>query len=178
MPEKNLAPAGTGRTARAALTAGLLVTLTGLTFALTAGAGAPGPQAVARAQASDTVPGESADAPETASEQPQTELDPAAMRRGRILFLQCRACHSLKQGEEHKVGPNLHRVIGAPAAHKPGYVYTDSLKQSGVIWSRDNLSQFLADPYSLVPGTAMVFVGIERGSDRAALIAYLEQETH
>ena len=175
MPEKSLDPAGIGRTATAALNAGLLVTLTGLTIALNAGAGAPGPEAVAWGQASDTVPGESADAPETASEQPQ--LDPAAMRRGRILFLQCRACHSLKQGEKHKVGPNLHRVIGAPAAHKPGYAYTDSLKQSGVIWSRDNLSQFLADPYSLVPGTAMVFVGIERGSDRAALIAYLEQET-
>ena len=168
MPEKRIHPAGIGRFARAAL-------LTGLTFALITGAGAPGPEAQALGQASDIVGGQSADAPEAASEQPQ--LDPAAMRRGRILFLQCRACHSLKQGEEHKVGPNLHRVIGAPAAHKPGYVYTDSLKQSGVIWSRDNLSQFLADPYSLVPGTAMVFVGIERGSDRAALIAYLEQET-
>ena len=168
---------GSAEPQRGALTAGLLVALTGLMLALTAGAGAPGPEAVALGQASDTVPGESADKTEAASEQAQDELGPAAMRRGRILFLQCRACHSLKQGEEHKVGPNLHRVIGAPAAHKPGYVYTDSLKQSGVVWSRDNLSRFLADPYSLVPGTAMVFVGIERGSDRAALIAYLEQET-
>lgn len=173
MPERKPDPAGIGRTARGALTAGFLAALIGLVFALTAGADAPGPEAAASGQASDTVPGESADAPEAASEQ----LDPAAMRRGRILFLQCRACHSLKQDEEHKVGPNLHRIIGAPAAHKPGYAYTDSLKQSGVVWSRDNLSQFLADPYSLVPGTAMVFIGIERGSDRAALIAYLEQET-
>lgn len=175
MRKKNLDAAGIGRTARAALLAGLLVALTGLMFALNAGADARGLEAAASGQASDTAPGESSDAPQAASEQPQ--LDPAAMRRGRILFLQCRACHSLKQGEEHKVGPNLHGVIGAPAAHKPGYVYTDSLKESGVVWSRDNLSQFLADPYSLVPGTAMVFVGIERGSDRAALIAYLEQET-
>lgn len=175
MPEKYLDPAGIGRTARTALLGGLLIALTGLAVSLTAGADAPGPEAVALGQASDSVPGESSDAPEAASEQPQ--LDPASMRRGRILFLQCRACHSLKEGEEHKVGPNLHRVIGAPAAHKPGYAYTDSLTQSGVIWSRDNLSRFLADPYSLVPGTAMVFVGIERGSDRAALIAYLEQET-
>ena len=175
MPERSLDPAGIGRTTRGALTVGLLVALTGPMFAFTAGAGAPSPEAAALGQASDPVQGGPADATEAASEQPR--LDPAAMRRGRILFLQCRACHSLKQGEEHKVGPNLHRVIGAPAAHKPGYVYTDSLKQSGVVWSRDNLSRFLADPYSLVPGTAMVFVGIERGSDRAALIAYLEQET-
>lgn len=35
----------------------------------------------------------------------------------------------------------------------------------------------MPDPYDLVPGTAMVFIGIERGADRAELIDYLEQET-
>ena len=151
--------------------------LVGLMFVLTAGAGAPGPAAGPTGQASDSIPCQSSNPTPASAQQPQAERDPAAMRRGRILFLQCRACHSLKEGEAHKVGPNLHRVIGAPAAHKPGYIYTDSLKQSGIIWSRQNLSRFLADPYDLVPGTAMVFIGIERGADRAALIAYLEQET-
>lgn len=153
--EKGLYPAVFGRTVGAALLAGLI-------FALSAGADVPGPAAGPMGQA---------------TEQPQTGPDPAAMRRGRILFLQCTACHSLKEGEEHKVGPNLHQVMGAPAAHKPGYIYTDSLKESGIVWSRQNLSRFLADPYSLVPGTSMVFIGIERGGDRAALISYLEQET-
>jgi len=157
LPERNLCPAVFGRTARAALLAGLIL-------ALSAGADVPGPATATMERASGSA-------------QARDEPDPTAMRRGRILFLQCRACHSLKQGEEHKVGPNLHRVIGMPAAHKPGYVYTDSLKQSGVVWSRDNLSRFLADPYDLVPGTAMVFIGIQRGADRAALIDYLEQET-
>ena len=170
MPEKNRYPTVFGQTARTALIAGLI-------FALTAGADAPGPAAGPLGQASDAVTGESADATKAASEQPQVQPDPAAMRRGRILFLQCTACHSLKEGEAHKVGPNLHRVIGAPAAHKPDYNYTDSLKDSGIVWSRQNLSRFLADPYELVPGTAMVFIGIERGADRAALIDYLEQET-
>ncbi len=154
MLKKGPYPTVASRTARAALLAGLM-------FALTVGADTPGP----------------ANAAQAGSEQPRAEPDPAAMRRGRILFLQCTACHSLKQGEDHKVGPNLHRVIGAPAAHKPGYVYTDSLRQSGIVWSRENLSRFLADPFDLVPGTAMAFIGIERGSDRAALIDYLEQET-
>ena len=163
MHEKNLRPTGFGRTATAALLAVLM-------FALTAGADAPGPATGPLGQASDSVPGEPANAAQAAP-------DPVAMRRGRILFLQCTACHSLKEGEAHKVGPNLHRVIGAPAAHKPGYVYTDSLKESGIVWSRENLSRFLADPFDVVPGTAMAFVGIQRGADRAALIAYLEQET-
>ena len=170
MLEKGRYPTVAGRTARATLLAGLM-------FALTAGADAPGPTAGPMGQASDSVAGRSAGAAQAGSEQPRAEPDPASMRRGRILFLQCTACHSLKQGEDHKVGPNLHRVIGAPAAHKPGYVYTDSLKESGIVWSRENLSRFLADPFDLVPGTAMAFIGIERGSDRAALIAYLEQET-
>ena len=170
MSERNHYQAVFSRTARAALLACLM-------FALGAGADVPGPATAKMGQASDSVPGDSSNEAESGSEQARDEPDPAAMRRGRILFLQCRACHSLKQGEDHKVGPNLHRVIGMPAAHKPGYVYTDSLKQSGVVWSRDNLSRFLADPYDLVPGTAMVFIGIQRGADRAALIDYLEQET-
>ena len=154
MPEKNLYSPEFGRTVRAALITGLMVALTTI-------ADAPAP----------------ANAAQAGAQQAQAGPDPAAMRRGRILFLQCTACHSLKEGEEHKIGPNLHRVIGAPAAHKPGYVYTDSLKESGIVWSRENLSRFLAEPYELVPGTAMVFIGIERGADRAALIDYLEQET-
>ena len=170
MPGKNLDPTGFGRTAGAVLLAGLI-------FALTAGADAPGPATAPMEQASDSLPGEPAHAAQAGAQQPRSEPDPAAMRRGRILFLQCTACHSLKEGEDHKTGPNLHRVIGAPAAHKPGYAYTDSLKESGIVWSRQNLSLFLADPYELVPGTAMVFIGIERGADRAALLDYLEQET-
>ena len=170
MPGKNLFPPVFGRTFGAALLAGLM-------FALTAGADAPGPAAGPMEHADDSMPGGPARAAQAGAQQPQAEPDPAAMRRGRILFLQCTACHSLKEGEDHKTGPNLHRVIGAPAAHKPGYVYTDSLKESGIVWSRQNLSLFLADPYELVPGTAMVFIGIERGADRAALIDYLEQET-
>ena len=170
MPERNHYPAVFSRTAGAALLAGLIL-------ALSAGADVAGPATATLGQASDSVPGESSNEADSGSEQARDEPDPAATRRGRILFLQCRACHSLKQGEEHKVGPNLHRVIGMPAAHKPGYVYTDSLKESGIVWSRQNLSRFLADPYDLVPGTGMVFIGIQRGADRAALIDYLEQET-
>ena len=170
MPGKGLYPAVLGRTAGTALLAGLM-------FALSAGADVPGSATAKMGQTSDSVPGDSSNEAESGSEQARDEPDPAAMRRGRILFLQCRACHSLKQGEDHKVGPNLHRVIGMPAAHKPGYVYTDSLKESGIVWSRQNLSRFLADPYDLVPGTGMVFIGIQRGADRAALIDYLEQET-
>ena len=170
MPGKGHYPAVFGQTVGAAL-------LVGLMFTLSAGADAPGPAAGPIGQASDPIPGGFSNPAQAGSEQPQTGPEPASMRRGRILFLQCRACHSLKEGEEHKVGPNLHQVIGAPAAGKPGYIYTDSLKESGIVWSRQNLSRFLADPYELVPGTSMVFIGIARGADRAALISYLEQET-
>lgn len=104
-------------------------------------------------------------------------VDPAVLRRGRIMFLQCTACHSTKRGEEHKVGPNLHGVVGARAAQKEGFAYTESLRQSGVVWTKENLDRFLEKPNDLVPGTAMVFIGVEKAENRAALIKFLEQET-
>ena len=33
------------------------------------------------------------------------------VQRGKKLFIQCRACHSLKEHEPHKVGPNLYAFI-------------------------------------------------------------------
>ena len=38
------------------------------------------------------------------------------LERGRKLYLQCRACHSLKENEPHKIGPNLFKIIGSKQA--------------------------------------------------------------
>jgi len=37
---------------------------------------------------------------------------------GKTLFQSCEGCHSLTVGERHKIGPNLHGIIGKPAASK------------------------------------------------------------
>ncbi|MEM9209447.1 MAG: hypothetical protein AAGA61_09380, partial [Pseudomonadota bacterium] len=38
-----------------------------------------------------------------------------ALQRGKILFLQCRACHSLMADDGHRVGPNLAGLFGREA---------------------------------------------------------------
>lgn len=97
--------------------------------------------------------------------------------KGQVLFLQCRACHSLEAGGPNKVGPNLHGVFGRKAGLAPGYAYSEALTQSDVVWSAETLNQWLARPSDFLPGNRMVFVGIRTPEDRANVIAYLQRET-
>lgn len=93
------------------------------------------------------------------------------------MFLQCRACHSTEVDGEHKVGPNLHGIIGAAAGKKADFTYSDAMKESGIVWSAEALDAFLTKPTDYVPGTIMVFVGMEKPDDRQALIAYIRSQT-
>jgi cytochrome c len=97
--------------------------------------------------------------------------------KGQVLFLQCRACHSLEAGGANKVGPNLHGVFGRKAGLAPGFAYSDVLTQSTIVWSPENLDHWLTRPSEFLPGNRMVFVGIRKPEDRANLIAYLQRET-
>jgi alcohol dehydrogenase (cytochrome c) len=69
-------------------------------------------------------------------------------------------------------GPTLAGVVGRGAAVIPGFDYTGALKNSGLIWDRANLDQFLTNSAQKVPGTAMA-VSIASAADRANLITYL-----
>lgn len=100
----------------------------------------------------------------------------AALKRGRLLFIQCRACHELKADQPHKVGPNLHGMINRKAAAAEGFAYSTALKGANLTWDRATLDKWIEKPSSLVPGNAMAFAGIANPADRAALIAYIEAE--
>ncbi len=108
---------------------------------------------------------------------PAAMAEPSAAMRGRIAFLRCAACHALGAGEPHKTGPNLHGVIGAPAAQAAGYAYTPALRQSGLRWDDATLRQWIHDPAALVPGTSMAYVNALGDADVEALLAYLKAET-
>ena len=99
------------------------------------------------------------------------------LARGKRLFLQCRACHELKAGDPHKVGPNLHGMFGTRAASAPDFQFSEALKKSGITWSEQTLDAWLARPTDLVPGTIMAYAGLQNAADRRALIAYLATET-
>ncbi len=104
-------------------------------------------------------------------------LASADLKRGETLYLQCRACHSLGEGEPHKVGPNLYGIFGRPAATQPGFAYSEALSDAGITWTPETMDRWLQRPSELVPGTKMVFIGIQDPADRAALIAWLMQAT-
>ena len=117
-------------------------------------------------------------AKESSSEIKITRLDSTGdFERGRKLFIQCRACHSLRLGEPHKVGPNLYGIFNSKAATREGFNYSDEFIASTIVWNFSTLNLWLEKPYVLIPGNRMVFSGMNKEKDRLDLIAYLHQET-
>jgi cytochrome c len=95
---------------------------------------------------------------------------------GRKVFLQCRSCHLIEAGAGHTVGPNLHGVFGRKAGSLKDYDYSDSVKNSGIVWSAATLDRWLTQPQTFVPNTRMTFLGVKKPEDRRDVIAYIEVE--
>ncbi len=96
---------------------------------------------------------------------------------GRRVFLLCAACHNVVKGEPHKVGPNLNGFFGQKAGMKADFVYSEELKNKGIVWSEETIREWLENPASYVPGTKMAFVGVKKKEQQDALIAYLKEVT-
>jgi cytochrome c len=96
--------------------------------------------------------------------------------RGKAVFLQCRACHSLNAGQ-NGIGPSLHGLFGRPAAAVPDFAYSPFMKRSGITWNEEALKSYLPDPQAKVPGTKMTFIGISDPQQLDDLIAYLKEAT-
>ena len=112
-------------------------------------------------------------APVVAQEMTEEEL----LKRGKRVFVLCRSCHTLEENGRHKVGPNLHGMFGSQAGAKDGFRYSDVVQDSGIVWSAENLEEWLVKPKDFLPGNKMAFAGVRKESDRKALITYLKTET-
>ena len=100
-------------------------------------------------------------------------LAKADVGRGENSAKTCAACHTFNQGGRNLVGPNLWGVVGRPKASEAGFNYSAAMKAKGGNWTIDELNQFIINPRGYVPGTNMTFAGVQRGSERADVIAYL-----
>ncbi len=92
--------------------------------------------------------------------------------QGKQVARKCTTCHSFEAGGPNKVGPNLAGVVGAGIASKD-FAYSNALKGKDGEWTDEKLDAFLAGPKNWAPGTKMVFVGLKKAEERAAVIAYL-----
>lgn len=96
--------------------------------------------------------------------------------RGKIVFNQCRACHSLNAGQ-NGIGPSLHGLFGRKAGTVPDFPYSPFMKRSGIVWDEAALKSYLPDPQAKVPGTKMTFIGLGDPQQVEDVIAYLKQAT-
>lgn len=116
-------------------------------------------------------------AAQSAAAQSAAATDSPDYKRGRLLYIQCRACHDLQPSPVDKVGPNLAGIMGRRAAEDPDFAYSPALKGAKLVWDRAMLDRWLEKPSALAPGNTMAFAGIANPADRAALIRYIEIES-
>jgi cytochrome c len=100
-------------------------------------------------------------------------LQTASVQKGEQAAKKCGACHDFTKGGPNKVGPNLFGIVGDKKGEGRGFNFSAALKAKGGTWSIDDLNKFIDSPKGFVPGTAMGFAGIQKDSERADVIAYL-----
>lgn len=115
-------------------------------------------------------------APQVAVAESAPGTTSTASRRGELLFLQCRACHSLNREDGHRVGPNLAGLFGNVAGSREEFIYSDVIASSGLVWTEKALDEFLARPNDFFPGTKMAYAGLPNAENRRQLIAYIKSQ--
>lgn len=103
--------------------------------------------------------------------------DRADYSLGRRTFKLCGACHTVREGAPHLVGPNLHGLFQRQAGSVQDFKYSEALSGAQFDWTPEKVDEWLANPNEFLPGNNMSFVGVRRPGDRTAVIAYLMLES-
>lgn len=108
--------------------------------------------------------------------EPLAPISDAELAIQKEAFTWCRFCHTLKQGGENRVGPNLYRIFGKPAAVVGGFYYSDAFLEAqaqGLVWTPETMAAFIADPHAMVPGNRMRYppsVGYETNPEKERIM--------
>lgn len=95
-------------------------------------------------------------------------------KRGKIVFMRCKACHNEYATKNTKTGPNLDRFFGQLSGQSKGYDgYSKALKDAAIVWNESEIDAWLKNPKGFLPGNKMNFAGVRTQKDRNDLIAYL-----
>ncbi|SLN48436.1 c-type cytochrome [Oceanibacterium hippocampi] len=89
---------------------------------------------------------------------------------GEKIYQRCFACHSV---ERNRTGPRHCGLNGRAAGSVEGYNYSKAMRNSHIVWNKETLDAFLANPRAAVPGTIMAYAGVKKESERAALVDWL-----
>ena len=90
----------------------------------------------------------------------------------------CSVCHSLEPDYKRRAGPSLYGVFGRIAGTAPGYVYSDALKHSQLVWDEKSISElFKSGPDIVTPGSKMPVQRIKGAEDRRDLVLFLKAAT-
>ena len=98
------------------------------------------------------------------------------VKKGKKVFKKCKTCHMVDK-EKNKVGPHLVGVFGRTAGTLEGFKFSKAMKESGVVWTAENMAVYLKKPKEFMPGTKMAFAGLKKEKQIVDLIAYLEEAT-
>ncbi len=127
------------------------------------------PESSAKSETTVTEPAEEAEVEVAA-------VDPELVAKGEKVFRKCKACHQVGDSAKNRTGPVLNGIVGRAAGTVEGFRYSKALMgqaEDGLIWDQENLHAFLTAPKKFMKGTKMVFAGLRKDEEVAAITAYL-----
>ncbi|WP_170610274.1 c-type cytochrome [Ruegeria arenilitoris] len=114
-----------------------------------------------------------------ATVEPSFLKKPEEMENGERQFARkCSICHSLTTNSQRRAGPTLHKIFGRKAGTIPGYLYSDTLQDSDIIWNDETINALFDEgPDHYIPGSKMPMQRITGEQDRLDLIEFLRVAT-